>query len=291
MSKFTIKKATRTQKPARIAILGQTGAGKTLSSLLLAQGLTNSGKVLVVDTENGRASLKAGNPFLNGWDFDVVELEPDKAHPTEVTTIAAEAVKQGYDAIVYDSSSHLWEWTLNKKEQLGEAWRYWALAKAPYYEWLRKGVITLPIHTILTLRTDMKYEQEESGGKKKVVKLGLQPQGEKNLQYEMDFVFSVRREDHRAEVEKTEDGVLPNDDLISLNLDTGLLIRNWLLSGKDYDPNLATKASYVNRIIELYTEVHEVENLPEEETLRLSTLTLEELRQYGLELKDQISAK
>jgi hypothetical protein len=281
MIKFT--QAERTQKPARIGILGQTASGKTISSLLLAKGLTGAGKVVIFDTENGRASLKANNPLLEDWSFDTYTVEPDKASPTLALDVAKEAVSQGYQAIIFDSTSHLWDWTLNEKERLGQAWRYWAKAKAPYYKFIREAVINLPIHTILTLRTEMKYEQEENSGKKEVVKLGLTPQGEKNLQYELDFVFNIDR-NHEAVIEKAEDGVFSSESFI-ITPETGQDIKNWLSMGKDYDPEARTKASYINRISELYIQKHEVETLPDEELAKLKSMSVAELTAYGLSFK------
>jgi hypothetical protein len=280
MIKFT--QAERTQKPARIGILGQTASGKTISSLLLAKGLTDNGKVVIFDTENGRASLKANNPLLEGWNFDTYTIPPDKASPTLALEVAKEAVAQSYDAIIFDSSSHLWDWTLNEKERLGQAFHYWSKAKAPYYKFIREAVINLPIHTILTLRTEMKYEQEESAGKKAVVKLGLTPQGEKNLQYELDFVFNLDR-NHEATIEKTEDGVFTQDSFI-ITPEVGQDIKNWLFMGKDYDPEAKTKRTFINRITELYIQKHEVEALPEEELIKLKAMSVADLTAYGLTL-------
>jgi len=58
------KKAVRSQAKLKLALTGPSGSGKTYSALQLAKGL--GGKVAVLDTENGSASL-----YSDSFEFDV----------------------------------------------------------------------------------------------------------------------------------------------------------------------------------------------------------------------------
>jgi len=55
------KKAKRKGTHIKLAITGPSGSGKTYSALRLARGLSNNGKIAMIDTENESASLYAGS--------------------------------------------------------------------------------------------------------------------------------------------------------------------------------------------------------------------------------------
>ena len=56
-----LRQSARSQAKIKMALQGSAGAGKSLSALLLAKGLTNDNlsKVAVIDTENGSSDLYA----------------------------------------------------------------------------------------------------------------------------------------------------------------------------------------------------------------------------------------
>ncbi|PLS69289.1 MAG: hypothetical protein CV045_02765 [Cyanobacteria bacterium M5B4] len=280
--------AQKSTKPAKIAVLGQSGAGKTLASLLLAKGLTNKGKVLVFDTENGRASLKEGHPLLEGWQFYHYPIAPEKASGKVALEVVQEAVAQSFDCVIIDSCSHLWDHVIETKEKLGGSWTYWAAAKEPYYTFIRKGVISSPIHIILTLRTEIKYEQQvnETSGKKEVVKLGLSPVAEKNLQYEIDFVFNIIDRFHRTLCEKQEGDLFSTTTPFVIEESHGVLISQWLKSGA-VDPVLEKKRLFINRIKELISNIEDeskyISIVPD--VSLLEDMTIEELTSIGKQLK------
>ena len=57
-----IRKAERTKAKLRLGLAGPSGAGKTMSSLKLAKGITPAGRILMIDTERGSGDLLCG-PF------------------------------------------------------------------------------------------------------------------------------------------------------------------------------------------------------------------------------------
>ena len=57
---------TREKSKLRLALAGPSGAGKTLSALLMAYGITGDwGKIALIDTEHGRAKF-----YANRSDFE-----------------------------------------------------------------------------------------------------------------------------------------------------------------------------------------------------------------------------
>ena len=94
-------KATRKKVFLKLAVTGPSGSGKTYSALRLARGLVGpSGKVALIDTENGSASL-----YADKFEFDTLDLAPPFDHQKFVEGISA-AVQAGYQCIIIDSASH-----------------------------------------------------------------------------------------------------------------------------------------------------------------------------------------
>src|SRR5665811_318110 len=102
MTDFNFQKATKQRVKARFAIDGPSGSGKTFTALVAATALAENGKIAVIDTEHGSASL-----YSDAFSFDVLEL--DNYHPNNYIKAIEMAEKQGYDVIVIDSLSHAWE--------------------------------------------------------------------------------------------------------------------------------------------------------------------------------------
>ncbi|MGB0096611.1 MAG: AAA family ATPase [Solirubrobacteraceae bacterium] len=104
MSPFTIRPAHRANVPLVIGLPGPSGSGKTYSALLLARGLAGDGKVVVIDTEHGRAQMYADVAAPWSWlDFDAPFSPERYIEALE----AAEA--QNPAVVVLDSMSHEYE--------------------------------------------------------------------------------------------------------------------------------------------------------------------------------------
>ncbi len=104
MSTFQIHQATRERVKALIGFYARSGAGKTHSALLMMRGLVGpKGKIAVVDTENGRASLFA-DAIPGG--FQVIDLTPP--FTAERYWDALEVAQANADGIVIDSLTHEW---------------------------------------------------------------------------------------------------------------------------------------------------------------------------------------
>jgi archaellum biogenesis ATPase FlaH len=285
MGKFVVKKATRKAKKLKALITGQTGAGKSTSALLLAKGLTDNGKVLVYDTENGRASLKADSPLLKGWEFDVAEVTPSEVTSLSCIEAITYAEENGYDAIILDSITHEWESVKANHQKLGGRFTDWGKAKEPHLKFVRK-VISAGVHVILTARSEIKHEQQEVNGRKQVVKLGLGTQTNSNFPYEIDFLYDIQDRDHNAISDKYEGGLYDGLLTFIISEQTGRDLAEWLSSG--VDPEEETKKLYISRINQLQVELVDSGIIQESDLVdpnKLKNMELVDLTALGGKLK------
>jgi hypothetical protein len=95
-----IRKAERTKAKLRLGLAGPSGAGKTMSSLKLAKGITPAGRILMIDTERG-----SGDLYADLFDYDIITLQPPYKPEKYVEAIRA-GEEAGYDTIIIDSLSH-----------------------------------------------------------------------------------------------------------------------------------------------------------------------------------------
>lgn len=100
---FEIKKATRTGVRPLIGVFGKSGSGKTMSALLVARGLVGpKGRIVFVDSENGRGSLFADIEAIGG--YNVIDIDaPFSPARYEEAIVTAEA---NADVVVVDSLTH-----------------------------------------------------------------------------------------------------------------------------------------------------------------------------------------
>ena len=90
------RKAEKERTHLRMALYGASGSGKTLTALNIAQGL--GGKIAVIDTEHGNASI-----YGDRVDFDVLELT--EYHPQRYIDAINAAASAGYNVLIIDSLS------------------------------------------------------------------------------------------------------------------------------------------------------------------------------------------
>jgi len=229
-----IKKAVRLQKKFRGCLNAPSGAGKTYSALMLAEGLKNGGRVLVIDSERGSSVL-----YADKFDFDVLEL-PDHSTDSYLEAIKAAA---GYDVVIIDSMSHAWEGvkedvdSFTKRNPRGNTFEAWGKVGTPIFKKIMNAVLALSGHCIVTMRVKSDYIMEEytdSTGKKKTkpVKVGLAPEFKAGAEYEFDLVANIDLE-HNFIVEKTRIEFLTDKVYNKPTAELGTAIRDWLNSGAE----------------------------------------------------------
>lgn len=227
------KRATKAAAKLRLGLVGPAGSGKTYTALRIARGL--GGRVAVIDTERGSASLYAGE---RGLDFDVIELDTYGVERfIEGIKAAAEG---GYSTLVIDSLSHAWagkggilEFVDNagKRNQGGGNFGAWRDA-TPRHNSLVDAILGAPLHIICTLRSKVEYVVENVGGRNQVRKVGLQPVQRDGLEYEFTVVGDVTQ-DHDLVVTKTRAAFLKDAVIREAGEDLGKQLAEWLAAGAD----------------------------------------------------------
>ena len=195
---------TREKSKLRLALAGPSGAGKTLSALLMAYGITGDwGKIALIDTEHGRAKFYANRSDFETGTFLYQEMSapysPDKYK--QMVSEGAETVG-GDGVVIIDSFSHAWDnegGVLDIKSSIERT----QSNKNSFSAWDEAGIIqnnlvnallSANCHTIVTMRTKMAYAMEQNErGKTVPVKIGLAPVQRENTEYEFDIVLNIAR--------------------------------------------------------------------------------------------------
>jgi hypothetical protein len=229
---FTFQKAVRKKAKLRLLLTGPSGAGKTYSALLIAQGL-GAKKIAVIDTEHGSASL-----YSHLCPFDVLELAPPYAPERFVEAIEA-AANAGYDALIIDSTTHEWsgvggclEIVDNVAKGLrGNSYMAWGDV-TPRHRGFIDAMLRAPLHVIATGRSKTETAQTEEGGKKKVVKLGMKAEQRDGIEYEFTVALDIMHDSHLAVATKDRTGIFGRDP-IKVTRATGEALLAWLETGAD----------------------------------------------------------
>ena len=226
------KKATRKQAKIKLAVTGASGSGKTFSALRLAKGLADGKKVAVIDTENGSASL-----YSDRFDFDTLDLSPPFTHDKFIGAINA-AEGAGYEVLVIDSASHIWEGILEYKSKLdgrgGNSYTNWADA-GNKFKGILDAVLQSKLHVICCLRSKMDHViDKDSSGRTTIKKVGMAPIMRDGIEYEFTTVLDVDMS-HQASASKDRTGMF-TDKIFQVTEDTGKMIAKWLSTASAPEP-------------------------------------------------------
>lgn len=222
-------KAERRRAFWKLALTGPSGSGKTHSALLLAAGIGE--RIAVIDTENSSASLEVGKAGMPA--FDILEIDPPYTLLKHVEAIEA-ALAGGYDVLVIDSISHIWDGEgglRQQKDALDAAnpssnqftnWRPITRDHEAFRAWLLKT----DIHLICTMRSKQAYELVDDGnGKKKPVKMGMAPIQREGMEYEFAVVLDLNMK-HYAEVSKDRTSLF-DGRIFQPSVETGRALMAW----------------------------------------------------------------
>ena len=226
-----IKKATRKSKKLRLSVSGQPGAGKTYASLRLAHTICGDGaKILVFDTEFGRAALYADQFEFDTWEFDP-DAEGRMVSYKDYIEVIAYAEQNGYDVVILDSVSHEWSDLQNLVNSMkGNSFQNWGKVKMGAHQDFINAILYSKVHVISTIRSKEKTEFVDG----KVQSKGVGEQQDTDLKYYMDFVFTIQdRETHTGIVEKAPPGLYEQYEGLTLKITDKLCkdISAWLETG------------------------------------------------------------
>ena len=196
-------KAVRTQARLRLAIDGPTGAGKTYTGLIAATVMADGGKIAVLDTEAGSASL-----YSDEFNFDVQTIT--NFSPKNYIAAIHEAEEGGYPVMLIDSLTHAWDGEggaldmvdmAAKRSQSKNTYTAWRDV-TPLHRRLVDAMLQSKMHIVATMRSKMEYALEATDGKNSVRKLGLAPIQRQGMEYEFTFVCDMDT-DHNLTVSKS----------------------------------------------------------------------------------------
>lgn len=220
-------KATRKKARLRLAITGPSGSGKTEGALKVATGL--GGKIAAIDTEHDSASL-----YSDRFDFDSMSLPPPYTPERFIEAIGI-AEKAGYNCLIIDSLSHVWNGsggcleindTLAAAKYKGNTWSAWN-ETTPRYRKLVDRILSSPMHIIATMRSKTETVQGEG---KKIIKLGMKAEQRDGLEYEFTTVLDLEHESHMALASKDRTRLFHEPR--QLNEDVGQMLLAWLENGE-----------------------------------------------------------
>ena len=237
---FQIRKAERRKARLRLGMIGASGSGKTLSSLLIAYGLVGDwSKIGLIDTEQGSGELYVGTEIsgVKIGEYMYGRITP----PFEVSRYleAVHALEQaGAEVIIVDSLSHAWAGEgglLDKQGKIADriknsytAWR----EVTPEHNQLVEVMLQSSSHIIACLRAKTEYALEETDkGKKAPKKVGMAPIQRDGLEYEFTVVLDLDQK-HTASSSKDRTGMF-DGRYFTPGPDTGKELLAWLEMGTD----------------------------------------------------------
>ena len=191
-----IRTAVRGAMKARLMVSGPAGSGKTFSSLIVATELAEGQPFAFVDTEEESALT-----YADLFSFKHLPWSP----PYDARELAATLNDLGreFPVVVVDSLSHYWRGEGGILNVADGKFGGWKIAR-PAHEDMVHAILRNPAHMVICVRSKMAYEQgkNEQTGKLEVTKLGMAPQQDADLEYEMNVSVEVNIE-HQIAVAKS----------------------------------------------------------------------------------------
>lgn len=190
--KFT--QATKTETRLKVGISGAAGSGKTFSALKIATGI--GGKIAVIDTERGSASL-----YADKFNFDTLQIEPPYTPDKYIEAIKL-AERSGYTTLIVDSLSHAWAGSgglleihdqIAKSSKGGNSFTAWREV-TPLQNKLLDTITGSTCHIIVTMRAKQDYVIENNGGRNQVRKVGLAPVQREGVEYEFTIYIELSQD-------------------------------------------------------------------------------------------------
>jgi hypothetical protein len=194
MAKFEIRKAEKRLRKLRLALIGVSKSGKTLTALKFARALAGpDGKVGLIDTEGGNSEIYAGEPGVG--EFGIIALE--SFSPATYIEAAHALVEAGCDVLVIDSLSHAWigkDGVLEIVDSAGGSSKFtngWGKA-TPLHNDLITSINHCPVHIIATMRQKADYILEtNAAGKQVPKKVGMAAVQREGMEYEFDVTATM----------------------------------------------------------------------------------------------------
>jgi hypothetical protein len=221
-----LRKSARKQAKIKMALQGSAGSGKTMSSLLLAKGLTNNdlSKVAIIDSENGSADL-----YAHLGEYNVVRITPPFTPEKYIEAIDI-CLDAKMEVIILDSISQVWDELIDFHSKLpGNSFTNWNKVTPRQKAFINK-ILQADAHIIATMRTKQDYVLNQKNGKYIPEKVGLKAVQRDGVDYEFTLVFEIDIK-HFAIASKDRTGLFNNSPDFKISEATGRLILDWCQQG------------------------------------------------------------
>ncbi|MCF1420842.1 AAA family ATPase [Mangrovimonas futianensis] len=246
-----LRKSERKQAKIKMALQGSAGAGKSLSALLLAKGLTNDNlsKVAVIDTENGSSDL-----YAHLGNYSVLNMQPPYTPEKYIQAIDI-CLQAGMECIIVDSISHCWDELLDFHSKLpGNSFTNWNKVTPRQKAFVDK-ILQSPAHFIATMRTKQDYVLNQKDGKYVPEKVGLKAVQRDGVEYEFTLVFDIDSK-HFATASKDRTNLFNSKPEFMINTSTGKRILEWCNAPSSQEDvlNRINECLSVSELMTLYKE-------------------------------------
>lgn len=203
--------AIRPKLKARIMLSAPSGGGKTWTALTIARELCKGDmtKVMVIDTEKDSAltyvdefRMESGGTFMHlPWDAPY--------SPSDLAATMHDAGRAGYECIITDSLTHFWTKAGGTLDLADARFGGWKTAR-PAQEEMVDAILGTTAHVIVCVRSKVEYTQvyNEKTRKQEVKKLGMAPQQDATLDYEMNIAVELDLE-HNMFIGKSRTNDIP----------------------------------------------------------------------------------
>lgn len=230
-----IRKAERKKAKLRLGISAPSGAGKTYSSLLIANGITGDwSKVGLIDTENG-----SGDLYAHLGDYSVIPIEAPYSPDKYIQAITM-FEDNGFEVIIVDSLTHAWageggildiQSAVTAASKSGNSYTAWREV-TPKHNALVNAILKSSCHVIATMRAKTDYVQEKNDkGYTEIKKVGLAPIQRDGMEYEFTVMMDVSIT-HIATASKDRTSLFDGQHF-KLGVDTGKQLHEWLETGTE----------------------------------------------------------
>jgi hypothetical protein len=225
---MNLRTSERKNAKIKMALQAPSGAGKTMSALLLAKGLTNDNlsRVAVIDTENGSADL-----YAHLGNYNVLSMSPPFTPEKYIQAIDI-CLKGGMEVIILDSISHCWDYLIEFHSSMpGNSFTNWGKITPMQNSFINK-ILQSDAHFIATIRTKQDYVLNNKNGKMVPEKVGLKGIQRDGVDYEFTLVFDINI-NHQAVCSKDRTGMFADKPEFVISAGTGKRIKDWCNSGEN----------------------------------------------------------
>lgn len=222
-----LRKSSRSQAKIKMCLQGSSGSGKSMSSLLIAYGITNDWqKICVIDTENKSADL-----FSHLGSYNVVSFDPPFT-PQRYCEAIELCLQNKIEVIIIDSISHCWEYLLDFHSNMaGNSFTNWAKIN-PMQKLFTDKLLQCNAHVIATMRSKQDYVLNQKDGKYVPEKVGLKGIFRDGIEYEFTIVLDIDSK-HNAIASKDRTELFSSQTEFRITPSTGKTILNWCNQGKE----------------------------------------------------------